>query len=335
MRAWILNETNGPSSYQLGEVETPKPEAGEVRVRLRTSALNHLDLWTSMGLPAPRQFPHITGADGAGVVDAIGEGVEWVAIGDEVVVDPSIGEGPRTERIPYGGHLGIVGEHRWGTLAEYIVLPASNVVAKPTTIGWEEAGAYGLASGTAYRMLSRARLQPGELLLVVGVGGGVSSAGLSLGIAMGAEVWVTSTKQKKIDTAMELGAKGGFESTGEFASELKSRAGRTADVILENVGGATWKQSMRALGVGGRLVTCGSTAGPKVEITIPVLFFKHHEIIGSTMFDGEDFQAVTDMVGEGSIPVHVDRVFGFDEVPAALAYLESGAQLGKVVIDHE
>ena len=335
MRAWILNETKGPSSYELGEVNTPEPATGEVRVRLRTSALNHLDLWTSMGLPAPKSFPHITGADGAGVVDAVGDGVEWVAVGDEVVIDPSIGQGPQTEHIPYGGHLGIVGEHQWGTLAEYIVLPASNVVAKPTTIGWEEAGAYGLVTGTAYRMLNRARLQSGDLLLVVGVGGGVSSAGLSLGIAMGAEVWVTSTKPEKIDRAIELGAAGGFDSTGEFASELKSRTGRAATVILENVGGATWKQSMRALGVGGRLVTCGSTAGPKVEITIPVLFFKHHEIIGSTMFDGEDFQVVTDMVGEGSIPVHVDRVFGFDEVPAALTYLESGAQLGKVVIDHE
>lgn len=335
MRAWTLNDTNGPTSYHLAEVDTPEPGAGEVRVKLVRSALNHLDLWTSMGLPAPPSFPHVTGADGAGVVDAIGEGVEWVAIGDEVVVNPSIGHGPVTDHIPYGGRLAILGEHQWGTLADQVVVPAANVVAKPVDLSWDEAAAYGLVTGTAYRMLRRARLEPGMLLLVVGVGGGVSSAGLSLGLALGAEVWVTSTRPEKIERAIELGAAGGFDSAGEFARELKEAAGRPADVVLENVGKATWNQSMRSLVPGGRLVTCGATAGAKVEITIPALFFRHHEIIGSTMFDASDFEAVTEMVADGRITAHVDRVFGFEELPLALARLESGDQLGKVVISHE
>lgn len=335
MRAWVLNDTNGPSSFTLTEIDTPEPQPGQVRVKLKASALNHLDLWTSMGLPAPKHFPHITGADGAGVIDAVGEGVEWVAEGDEVVIDPAIPYGPVTDNIPYGGRLGIVGEHLWGTLAEQVVVPAANVVPKPTNLDWIQAGSYGLATGTAYRMLQRARLQPGQLLLVVGVGGGVSSAGLSLGVAMGAEVWVTSTKPEKIERAVELGAKGGFDSTGEFAAELREAAGRQADVVLENVGEPTWKQSMRALASGGRLVTCGATGGTKVEISIPVLFFKQHEIIGSTMFDHSDFQAITEMIAEGRIPIHVDEVFGFEELPAALARMEAGAQLGKIAIRHD
>lgn len=333
MRAWLLHDTNGPSSYTLGEVADPEPGPGEARVRLRAAALNHLDLWTSMGLPAPKSFPHITGADGAGVVDAVGADVSAVSVGDEVVVNPGLGYAPTTDHIPFGGKLGVLGEHAWGTLAESVVIPAVNAVAKPEGLGWHEAAAYGLASGTAYRMLSRARLQAGDLLLVVGVGGGVSSAGMLLGALMGAEVYVTSRSQEKVAWAVQHGAKAGFDSAGEFAGELRELAGRQADVVLENVGPATWGQSMRSLTSGGRLVTCGSTSGPKVEITIPALFFKHHEIIGSTMFDHDDFAQVTAWVASGELPVVVDEVFPFEALPAALARMEAGEQLGKIVIE--
>jgi NADPH:quinone reductase-like Zn-dependent oxidoreductase len=333
MRAWYLNDTNGLSSYTLGELDTPEPGPGEVRVALQTSALNHLDIWTSMGAPAPRSFPHVTGADGAGRIDAIGAGTEPWKPGDEVIIDPSLPHGPPTDGIPYGGRLGILGEHAWGTLASHVVVPATNVVVRPPGLAWEQAGAYGLATGTAYRMLRRARLGAGDVLLVVGVGGGVSSAGLSLGLAMGATVYVTSRSPEKIQKAIAMGAAGGFDSAGEFSKELKAAAGG-AQVVLENVGPATWDQSMRSLTAGGRLVTCGSTSGPKVQITVPALFFKQHEIIGSTMFDHADFEAVTAMVAAGEIPVHVDQVFGFEELPAALARMDSADQLGKIVISH-
>lgn len=332
MKAWLLNGTNGLSSYEFGEVDTPEPGPADVRVKLEASALNRLDIWTAQGLPAPKAFPHVTGADGAGVVDAIGDDVTGVAIGDEVVVDPSIPHGPQTDGIPYGGRLGILGEHSWGTLGEFVVVPATNVVPKPEKLSWHEAAAYGLATGTAYRMLRRARLAPGDVLLVVGVGGGVSSAGLMLGLAMGATVYVTSTKPEKIERAIELGATAGFDSGDEFSRDMKAM-GRLADVVLENVGPATWNQSMRSLVPGGRLVTCGSTSGPKVEVTVPALFFKHHEILGSTMFDRTDFAAVTEMVSDGRVPVIVDEVFPFEAVPEALAHMEAGAQLGKIVID--
>lgn len=333
MRAWYLTETNGLDSYTFGELQTPEPGSGEVRVKLQAAALNHLDLWTARGLPAPKKMPHVTGGDGAGRVDLVGEGVTGWNLGDEVVIDPSIPHGPPTDGIPYGGKLGILGEHRWGTLAEYVVVPGGNLVAKPASVDWHAAAAYGLTTGTAYRMLHRARLRPGEVLLVVGVGGGVSSAGLSLGVAMGAEVFVTSTAQEKIDRAVQLGAAAGFDSAGEFSKEIKAATGTGAHVVLENVGPATWNQSLRSLASGGRLVTCGSTTGPKVEITVPALFFKHHEIIGSTMFDHADFEAVTAMIGSGELPVHVDRVYAFEDLPSALARLDAGEQLGKIVLN--
>ncbi|MDH3426407.1 MAG: zinc-binding dehydrogenase, partial [Acidimicrobiia bacterium] len=281
-------------------------------------------------------LPHIAGADGAGVVDAVGGAVNPLLPGQEVVINPSVGCGTCAPCLrgdtPLCTTYQILGEHRWGTLAEYVVVPARNVLPKPDQLAWEEAAAYGLATGTAYRMLRRARLGPGEVLLVVGVGGGVSSAGLMLGKTMGATVYVTSTNTDKICRAIQLGATGGFNSTDLFAKELKEEIGRGADVVLENVGPATWEQSVRSLEPGGRLVTCGSTSGTKVEITVPYLFFKQLEMVGSTMFDYDEFAAVTDLVGNGQVPVVIDKIFEFDELPAALARLEAGQQLGKIVL---
>ncbi|MCY4370824.1 MAG: zinc-binding dehydrogenase [bacterium] len=331
MHAWILNDTKGLTSFTLGRVVTPEPGPGQVRVKLVMSALNRLDLWMSMGLPAPRQFPHVAGGDGAGTVDALGEGVAGFDVGDEVIVNPGLGYAPTTNHIPFSGKLGVLGEHVWGTLAEYVVVPVSNVVPKAPHLDWEQAAAYALAYGTAYRMLLRARLQPGDVLLVVGVGGGVSSAGLLIGRLMGAEVYVTSRSPAKIARAIELGAVGGFSSTDAFSKELKA-ARRPADVVFENVGPATWNQSMRSLRPGGRVVTCGSTSGAKVEISVPPLFFRHLEIIGSTMFDHEDFAQVSRWVADGDLPVLVDRVYDFEDLPAALSRMKVGDHHGKIVI---
>jgi NADPH:quinone reductase-like Zn-dependent oxidoreductase len=327
MQAWILDQS--PGSYRFGEVETPEPAAEEVRVRLVASALNHMDLWVTKGLPKPHT-PHVPGADGAGVVDAVGPGVTDVVAGDEVVINPSVscrhcqvclrGESPLCAQ------FGILGEHRWGTHAEYVVLPAANVVPKPPNCSWEEAAAFGLCWLTAWRMLVRARLQAGETMLVVGVGGGVSSAGLVLGVHLGARVFATSRDEAKRQAAIGLGAAGAFDSGDDFPV--------LADVVFENVGAATWDRSIKALAPGGRLVTCGGTAGSKVEISLPRLFFKQHEIIGSTMGSYGEFAQVTAMVAYG-LPVVVDEVIGgLDTFPKALERLEAGAQLGKIVLRH-
>lgn len=338
MRAWVLNETNGPESFTLQDVDKPDPGPGQVRVKMEVSALNHLDLWVSRGMPAPHHFPHIAGADGTGKVDAIGEGVTTVSVGDLVTINPSVSCGQCAACLagdtPYCKSYGILGEHSSGTLAEFSVLPARNVVASPEGISVVEAGSYGLAYGTAMRMLRRADLRAGDVLLVVGIGGGVSSAAQLIGQAMGADVYVTSRSADKIARSLELGAKGGFDSATEFARDLKNTIGRGADVVIENVGPATWAQSVRSLDSGGRLAICGSTSGPKVEISVPYLFFKQLEIIGSTMFDHAEFAQVTTLIESGAVPVVVDSVYAFEELPEALARLDSGHQRGKVAIQH-
>jgi zinc-binding alcohol dehydrogenase/oxidoreductase len=331
MRAWQLHDTNGPESYRLDEVDTPEPGPGEVRVAMRIAALNHLDLWVSRGLPAPHHFPHIAGADGAGVVDGIGEGVDWMTTGDEVTINPSISCGRCAACIAgdivYCRSFGILGEHHSGTLAEQVVVPARNLIPKPN-VDWEVAGSYGLAFGTAYRMLRRARLTAGEVLLIVGIGGGVASAAFQLGLAFGADVMVTSRDQAKLDWAVSNGAIAAVKSDQAFSKELPRRA----DVVVESVGPATFDQSVRSTAAGGRIAVCGSTSGPKIELTVPVLFFKQLEIIGSTMFTHEEFRQVTALVDSHKVHPQVDNAFEFEQLPAALARLDAGDQLGKVAL---
>jgi NADPH:quinone reductase-like Zn-dependent oxidoreductase len=305
-------------------------------VKISHSALNHLDLWVSQGLPAPKHLPHIGGADGAGTVDAIGEGVSGFDIGDEVIIDPSFSCGScpscRNDEIVYCESFQILGEHRPGTFTEKIVIPTINAVRKPGAMPWEVAGSFGLATATALRMIERSGMKPEQTLLVVGVGGGVSAAAALLGIAMRASVYVTSRSPEKIDWAVEQGAAGGFDSAGEFGAEMAEIGG--ADVVIENVGPATIRQSMRAAKKGGRIVICGSTSGPKMELTLPALFFRQLELIGSSMANHSQFARATAWMGMDGAAAPVSKVFDFDDLPAALEYLESGEQVGKVVLRH-
>lgn len=334
MKAWLLTDTTGIEAFELTEVDRPEPAAGEVRIELKASGLNHLDLWVSRGLPAPKHLPHILGADGAGVIDAVGEGVDGLEAGDEVVIDPSLScgecEACLHDQIVYCSEFGILGEHHTGTLAEYVVVPAANALPKPPALSWEVAGSFGLVTATAFRMLERGRVREGERVLIPGIGGGVSSAAMLLAKARRAEVYVTSRSAEKIAWAVEHGAEAGFDSEGEFSKEMKSAGG--ADVVIENVGPATWDQSLRSLKPGGRLVVCGATTGRKVELTLPVLWFKQLELIGSSMATRSEFSRAFHLVGSGQVPSPVDSVFEFDRLPDALRHLDSGSQLGKVVI---
>ncbi len=334
MRAWLLTDTTGIDAFSLEEIEMPEPGPGEVRVALRATGLNHLDLWVSRGLPAPARLPHILGADGAGVVDALGAGVDGVEVGDEVVIDPSLtcGECERCMRdeISQCDEFGILGEHHTGTFAEYVVVPARNVLPKPAGLSWEVAGSFGLVTGTALRMLERARLQKGETVLIPGIGGGVSSAAMLISVARGARVFVTSRSPAKIQWAVDHGAEAGFDSQSEFSKQVAEMGG--ADVVIENVGPATWRQSLRSLKKGGRMAICGATSGPKVELTLPVLWFKELELIGSTMASHAQFSRALQMVSSGDVEAPVDSVYEFDRLPDALRRLESGEQMGKVVV---
>ena len=336
MKAWQLTETQGTGSYRLDDVPEPEPGPGEVRVKLEYTALNHLDIWLAKGMPAPKHLPHTGGADGAGVVDAVGKGTAGFEPGDEIIIDPSFSCGRctacRNDDIVYCESFQILGEHRPGTFTEKIVIPTINAVRKPAAIPWEVAGSFGLVSATALRMLERSRLRRGETVLVVGIGGGVSTAALHLARALGATVYVTSRSADKIAWAIDQGAAAGFDSDGEFGVEMSELGG--ADIVIENVGPSTIRQSMRAAKRGGRIAICGSTSGPKMELTIPHLFFRQLELIGSSMGTHSQFARATEWIGSGRAQSPVGKIFDFEELPAALDYLDSGEQTGKVAIRH-
>lgn len=326
MRAWILDES--PGTYREGEVDDPVVGHDDVAVRPVASALNHMDLWVTRGLPRPT-LPHVPGCDVAGVVAAVGAGVSQVAVGDEVVVNPAVSPLDAVVALgvdsPLGKGFEIVGEQRWGGHADLVVVPGRNVVPRPAGRSWEECAAYPLATLTAWRMLRRARVTAGESVLIVGIGGGVSAAALALSRRLGATVYATSRDEAKRRRAVEAGAADAFDSGGDWPVRV--------DVVVESVGPATWDRSVNALRPGGRLVVCGGTSGPTVEVNLPRLFFKQIEIIGSTMGSYPEFDQVTGLVASG-LPVQVDEVFDRADYPAALDRLRRGEQLGKIVLRH-
>jgi zinc-binding alcohol dehydrogenase/oxidoreductase len=327
MDAWILDES--PGEYRWGTIERPEPGPDEVRIKPVATALNHMDLWVTRGMPKP-PLPHVPGCDVAGVVDAVGDAVAGIAVGDEVVVNPGVS--PVADIValgndsPMGPGFAIYGEHTWGGHAEYAVAPARNVVARPAGRSWEECAAYPLAWLTAYRMLRRARLRGGNTVLVVGIGSGVSCAALTIARHLGADVVATSRSAAKREAAMAMGASAVIDSADE-------RWKVQADVVVESVGAATWERSLRALRPGGRLVVCGGTSGATVELNLPRMFFKQYEVIGSSMGSYQEFAEVTALVAQG-LDVHIDQVLSLDEYPAALARLEAAEQLGKLVLTH-
>ena len=339
IRAWLLQDVTGPEGYALGETATPAPGPGDVRVALRASALNHLDLWVARGMPRPPSLPHVGGADGAGVVDAVGVDVVGIAEGDEVVIDPSTSCGACATcvrgDVPFCAEFAILGEHRWGTHAESVVVPAANVVPKPERLAWAEAAAVGLVTSSALRMLRRARLRAGDRMLVIGVGGGTSTAAFLLAQALGAEVFVTSTRHDKLAWALEHGAAGGFDSSGDFERAVRSATdGRGVDIVVDNVGPTTFERSLRSLARGGRLVTNGSTSGRTAELHLPTLFWRQLEVIGASMNDHREFADAVGMIDRGEVdPVPVDSTFPFERFPSALARLDAGDQLGKIVLE--
>jgi len=345
MRAWVIRATGGLDQLQLAEVPDPPPgplAPRDVRVALRAAALNHLDLFTVQGLPVPYQFPHILGADGAGVVDAIGADVRSVKPGDRVMINPGIADyscaycqaGEHSLCVNYR----LLGEHLPGTLAQYVVVPEQNVAITPTLatpLTWAEAAAFSLVTLTAWRMVvTRARVQPGETVLISGVGGGVSLAAMRIARLRGAQVIVTSSHDAKLQEARRLGADVALNHTAQkISQEVRALTQkRGADVVIENVGEATWDESLRSLGRGGRLVSCGATTGPKVALDLRRLFWYQWSLLGSTMGNDAEYREVVRLLGTGELRPIVDRVFPFTEARAAFERLERGEQLGKIAV---
>ena len=328
MQSWILDES--PGSYRFGEMDQPTVGDDDVLIRVVASALNHMDLWVTRGMPKP-PLPHVPGCDVAGVVEAVGVSVTNVQVGDEVVVNPGVS--PVADIValgndsPMGPGFMIYGEHCWGGHAQLAVAPSRNVRPRPANRSWAECAAYPLAYLTAYRMLRRARVRAGNTVLVVGIGSGVSCAALAIARHMGCTVVATSRSEAKRDEALTMGAAAVYDSAA-------SKWPVEADVVIESVGPATWEQSVRSLKPGGRLVVCGGTSGPKVELNLPRLFFKQIEIIGSTMGSYQEFDEVSALVEQG-LDVRIDTTYPIADYAQALARLEDGEQLGKIVLTHE
>jgi NADPH:quinone reductase-like Zn-dependent oxidoreductase len=342
VRALTISAHGGLDRIELrDDLPIPEPRApGEVRVRIVAGALNHLDLFVIGGLPGVTITPPwILGGDGAGVVDAVGPGVVGLAPGDRVIVNPGISD--RSCEYCLDGEQSLclrfrlLGEHLPGTFAEYIVVPAANLRTIPASIPWEQAAAFPLATLTAWRMLvTRAALRPGEDVLIWGIGGGVAIQSLLIAKMIGARVWVTSGSDAKLERARALGADETINHrTTDVGREVRARtAKRGVDVVVDSVGRDTWGQSLGALGRRGRLVTCGATSGPIVETDVRRLFWNQWTIMGSTMGNDAEFDAVAERLREGELIPPVDAVFPLEEGRAAFERLGRAEQFGKLVI---
>jgi NADPH:quinone reductase-like Zn-dependent oxidoreductase len=324
VKAVRIHEDGGPEVLRYEDVPDPEPGPGEVLVRMRAASLNHLDVWVRKGLPSV-QKPRILGADGAGVVEALGEDVDGFEPGARVVVNPGLEHGDR---------ITVIGEHTDGVHAELAALPAEQVFALEDGLTWEEAAAFPLVYETAYRMLvTKARLQEGEWVLVWGIGGGVATAAFEIARALGARTIVTSSSDAKLDAARGWGAEVVVNhATGDVAAAVKEATGKGVHVVVEHVGEATWKTSLGAVRPSGRVVVCGATTGPNPPAQLHRWWWKQLTLYGSTMGTREDFLGAYELVRSGRARVHVDRVFPLSEIGAAHERLEAGQQLGKIVL---
>lgn len=341
MRAAVIFENGGLEKVRIAEVPDPAPGPGEVVVAVRAAALNHLDIWIRKGRPGVTlPSPHILGSDAAGVVAALGDGVTGLAVGDEVVINPGVScmrcaaclRGEHSECDTYG----ILGMVRPGAFAERVAVPAVNVAPKPAHLSWEEAAALPLAHLTAWRMLfTRARLQPGETVLIHGIGGGVAIAALQLCAMAGAVAIATSSDGGKLARARELGAAHGVNYRAEpdlAAAILAATGGRGVDVVIDTVGAGTWATNFAVARKGGRIAHCGVTGGAAVDTNISALYWKQLSVLGSTMGSHGDFRRLLAAVAAAGLRPVVDSAHPLDEARAAQARMEEGAQFGKIVL---
>src|SRR6266508_1392516 len=302
LKAIRIHEDGGPEVLRYEDAPDPSPGPGEVLIRLRAASLNHLDLWVRKGQPSVPK-PRILGADGAGVVEALGEGVQGLREGDSVVINPGL---------EHGETIIVVGEHTDGTHAELIAVPATNVYPVPDGMSFEEAAAFPLVFETAYRMLvTKAALQEGEWVLLWGIGGGLATAALAIAKALGARTIITSSSDEKL-ARVKADVKVNHAAEDVVEAVKAATEGRGADVVGEHVGEATWQRSLQAVRPGGRITVGGSTMGTR-----------------------EDFEGAYALVTSGKARPIVDEVFPLAEARAAPEPMEAGEQLGKIILKIE
>jgi NADPH:quinone reductase-like Zn-dependent oxidoreductase len=341
MKAVYFYTHGGPEVLEFGEMDRLEPKMDEVQVRLIASALNHADIWARKGWPGLKlEYPHILGADGAGEVSALGEDVTDFALGDRVVINSSISCGRCSlcqsgrDNLCRNWHL--LGESLPGTYAEYVVLPARNLLKLPEGFDYREAAAAGLVFHTAWHSLvTRGQLQAGETVLIIGASGGVNQASILISKYLGANVIVIGSSKEKLNHAESLGAdtlidRSKVENWSKSVYIATDRQG--VDVVVDNVGAGTMPLSMRAARKGGRILTVGNTAGPTFEIDNRYIFGKHLTIIGSTMGTIHDFREVMTLIFQGKFKPALDQDFPLEEAAQAQIRLEAGKQLGKITL---
>lgn len=342
MRALTISTTGSVDCVEF-RTDLPIPVIagpGQVRLRMIAAPLNHLDVWTVRGLPGVTITPPwVLGGDGTGIVDAVADDVTTVRIGDRVVINPGLS----CRQCAYcraGEHslcvkFRLLGEHVPGTFAEFVLVPATNVRAIPSSVSPEAAAAYSLAALTAWRMLvTRAQVRAGDEVLIWGIGGGVAQAALLIAKARGARVWVTSGSEAKLERARAMGADELINHTGlDVGREVRARTGkRGVDVVVDSVGASTWEQSLGALGRAGRLVTCGGTSGHTLQMDVRKFFWNQWTLMGSTMGSDAEFDAIVAELVAGRLPLPVDSVIPLERGRDAIARVANGAQFGKVVL---
>jgi NADPH:quinone reductase-like Zn-dependent oxidoreductase len=330
MKAWTLTAKDQPLA--LLSADKPLLLPGRVNVRVHAAALNHRDVWISKGQYAGIQFPIILGSDGAGVVDGVATNVDARWVGKEVIINPSLNWGP--DEAAQGEQFQILGLPQNGTLAEFVSIPAEYLHEKPAHLSMAQAAALPLAGLTAFRALvARAHVQPGEKVLITGIGGGVALFALQFALAIGCEVWVTSGSDDKIRAAVARGAKGGVNYRKEgWRKDLQAQSG-LVDVVIDGAGGPGFAELLNVVAPGARIAIYGGTAGSLDSLSPQRLFWKQASILGSTMGSPSDFYNMLRFVEAHQIVPIIDEVFPFADTPAAFEKMATGQQFGKLVIE--
>ena len=331
MRAVVLHTLGGPDVLKLEEAPDPRPDPGEVVVRLRAAALNHRDVWVRTGRYANIKLPLILGSDGAGEVEGTGPGVDAAWRGRRILIDPAFnwGEDERAQSAAFQ----ILGMPRDGTYAQLVRAPADHLYEIPAHLSFEEAAAVPLASVTAFRALViRAQLSAADTLVVTGIGGGVATCCLLMGATLGARVYVTSGSDAKIQAAMAHGAAAGVNhSNPEWPRALISLIGGRPDVVVDGAGGETFNHALDVVKPGGRVVSYGATLGPAKNLEVRRIFWKQLDVLGSTMGTARDFAAMLRLYDAGMRPI-VDSVLPLEQAAEAHRRMEEGRQFGKIVL---
>ena len=338
MKAVFFRRHGGNEVLEYGDWPDPRPGAGEVLVKIRAAAANHLDIFVRDGIPGV-PLPQVPGADGSGVVEELGAGVTGLTPGDRVLIQPGLSDGTcefcRAGEQSLCVEFRIVGEHLPGTFAEKVALPARNLFPIPESLSFERPAAFPLSYQTAWRMvIGRGGIQPGDTLLIHGVGGGVSWAALEIALLAGARVIATTSSAAKADEARQAGAELVVDYTAEDVGEAvrAHTAKRGVDVVIDSVGEKTWMTSLKAVRRGGCIVTCGATTGPNPAEEIRLIYWKGISILGSTMANDREFRALLAAVASGRLVPRIDRVLPLSRAVEAYRLLEEGRQFGKILL---